>query len=72
MTVIESIVKDLSALPPAKVAEVARFVHSLSEVERAERLKILLETQGAFSPEDADAVEKAINEGCERIDARDW
>jgi hypothetical protein len=60
MSVVESIVKDLAGLPNAKLVEVARYVHALSEDAQKERLKILRETFGALSEEDGQAFEEAL------------
>jgi hypothetical protein len=72
VSTLEIILEDLKTLPTTKLDEAADYIHRLREASRAERLTILRETSGIFSPEDADAIEKAINEDCEKIDARDW
>jgi hypothetical protein len=63
------IVEDLKTLPPPKLEEAAQYIHRLREINREERLKISRETFGAFGPEDGAAIEKAIFEDCEKIDA---
>ena len=63
------IVEALKTLPPPKLGQVSDYIHRLKESDRSERLKILQETSGIWSSEEADAVEKAIEEGCENIDA---
>jgi hypothetical protein len=72
MSTLEIIVEELKALPPPKLEEAATFIHRLRETSRAEQLAILRETSGAWSGTDGEAIEKAIEEGCERIDPRDW
>ena len=72
MSTLEIIVEDLKSLPTPKLEEAAAYIHRLRETSRADRLAILRETSGVFSAEDADMIEKTINENCEKIDARDW
>ena len=72
MSTLESIVEELKSLPAPKLAEAAALIHGLRETSRAEQLEILRETSGAWSGPDGEAIEKAIEEGCERIDPRDW
>ena len=72
MSTLEIIVEDLKSLPTPKLEEAAAYIHRLRETSRADRLAILRETSGIINPEDADAIEKTINENCEKIDARDW
>ncbi len=74
------IVKDLQALPAPALKEAARYIHSLREVNQSakkalppeERSRILRETSGAWSSADADAIEQAIEEGCEKVDPSGW
>src|SRR5216684_8650120 len=61
---LENIVEDLKALPPARLEVAAKFVHRLKRISEEERQAILAQTAGSLSPEDADAMEKAIEEGC--------
>ena len=72
MSTLEIILEDLKALPAPRLAEVADYIHRLRETTREERSTILRETSGILKPEDADAIERAINEDCEMTDARDW
>lgn len=72
MSTLEIIVEELKNLPPPKLEEAATFIHRLHETSRAEQLAILRETSGGWSGADGEAIEKAIEEGCERIDPRDW
>ena len=66
------IVQELKALPTPKLEEVAAYVHRLRESNQSDRAAILRETAGSWSAEDADLIEKAIEENCETINARDW
>jgi hypothetical protein len=72
MSTLETIVAELRALPPLKLDMAASFIHSLREATQAERLAALERTAGAWSGPDGAVIEKAIKEGCERIDPRDW
>lgn len=69
---LDSIVEDLRSLPPDKLEEAAEFIRRLKPVTRAERDAILGRTFGSLSPEDAEAIRTAIEEGCERVDEREW
>jgi len=69
---LESIFEDLKSLPPARLEVAADFVHRLKRISEEERQAILARTAGSLSPEDADAMEKAIEEGCEQISEHVW
>jgi len=72
MSTLEMIVAELKALPPPKLDDAADYIHRLHETTREEQLAILNETAGAWSGPDGETIERAIEEGCERIDPRDW
>ena len=72
MSRLESIVADLRSLPPGKLELAADYIERLKRISDEERQAVLARTFGSLSREDADAMEKAIEEGCERIDERDW
>jgi len=72
VSTLEIIVEDLKSLPTPKLEEAAAYIHRLREISHADRLTILRETSGSWSSEDADLIEKTIQENCEKIDARDW
>jgi hypothetical protein len=69
---LENILEDLKTLPPAKLEVAADFVHRLKRISDEERQAILTRTAGALAPEDADEMERLIEEGCERIDEDGW
>ena len=69
---LENIVEDLKALPPAKLEVAAEFVHRLKRISEEERKAMLAQTAGSLSREDADAMERAIEEGCEQINEHGW
>lgn len=72
MSTLEAIVEELKALPAPKLEEAATFIHRLHERSRAERLEALRRSAGILTEADGAELEKVIEEGCERIDARDW
>ncbi|MGH8019303.1 MAG: hypothetical protein ACREIA_13625 [Opitutaceae bacterium] len=72
MSTLEMILEELRTLPPPKLEEAASYIHRLKEAARTERLLALERTAGAWSGPEGAAIEKAIEEGCERIDPRDW
>jgi len=69
---LEAIVEDLKSLPPAKLEAAADFVHRLKRISEEERQAILARTAGALSPEEADELDRVIEEGCEKIDESGW
>ncbi len=72
-TVEKTIHDQLAQLPVEKQQQVFEFVRALS---RDERLGVpgrrLLRFAGTIDRKDLIAIEKAVNEGCERIDANGW
>jgi hypothetical protein len=69
---LENIVEDLKTLPPGRLEVAADLVHRLSRISEEERQAILAQTFGSLSAEDADAMEKAIEEGCEQVNEHGW
>lgn len=72
MSTLEMIVEELKTLPPPKLEEAAALIHGLRERTRAERLAALEKSAGILTDEEGAELERAIEEGCERIDPRDW
>jgi hypothetical protein len=72
MSTLEIIVAELRGLPLPKLEEAASYIHRLRESTQIERLAALERTAGVWSGPEGEAIEKAIEEGCERIDPRDW
>ncbi|MBZ5617904.1 MAG: hypothetical protein LAQ69_04105 [Acidobacteriia bacterium] len=72
MSALENIVEDLKALPPARLEVAADFVHRLKQISEEERQAIFTRTSGSLSPEEADELERVIEEGCERVDEQGW
>lgn len=69
---LEAIVEDLKSLPPGKLEVAADFIHRLKRTSQEDRDATLARTFGCLSPEEADELERVIEEGCERINERDW
>ena len=72
MSPLETIVEDLKTLPPDRLEVAADFVHRLTRISEEERQAIFTRTAGALSPEEADELERVIEEGCEQIDEKGW
>jgi hypothetical protein len=69
---LDAIIENLKLLPPEKLGVVADFVTRLNATTEDERQAALARTAGCLSQEEADAMEKAIEDGCERIDEDGW
>lgn len=69
---LENIVEDLKSLPPARLEVAADFVHRLKRISEDERQAALARTFGSLSPEEADELERVIEEGCEQINEHGW
>ncbi len=66
------LLQTLDKLPVASQRAVLEFARALKEPEQGipySRIKHLI---GTLSSEVADAMEQAIEEGCERIDRNEW
>jgi len=72
MSTLELIVSELKTLPPPKLEEAAVFVHRLAEASHPDRAEVLRRTAGVWSGATGAAMEKAIEEGCERVEAHGW
>jgi hypothetical protein len=72
VSTLELIVSELKTLPPPKLEEAAALIHRLTESSHAERAEALRRTSGVWSGERGEAIEKAIEEGCERVDSHGW
>ena len=68
MSAIDDIVADLKSLPPERLRIAADFVQHLKRISAEDREAILDRTAGALSEEEADELERVIQEGCERVD----
>jgi len=72
VSTLETIVKELTNLPPHKLALAANYVQGLREVSHEERMAAFEATAGSLSTEEAGELERVIEESCERIDPSDW
>lgn len=72
MSKLETIVEELKTLPPDRLDSAADYIHRLTTISRAEKTAILKRTSGSLTPEEGDELARIIEEGCERIDERDW
>lgn len=72
-TVREQILNDLEQLSPEMQARAAQLVHGLVEAgPRGIPGRDLLRFDGAIDSESIREIEKAIEDGCERIDPEAW
>jgi hypothetical protein len=69
---LEAIVEDLKGLPPDQLDRAADYIHKLKTISHAERVAIIDQTSGSLTKEEGDELARTIEEGCERIDERDW
>ena len=69
---LENIFEDLKTLPPDRLAMAANYIRLLKPISQAERDAALARTFGCLSPEEADEMERVIEEGCEQINERAW
>lgn len=72
MSTLEMIVAELKTLPPPKLEEAAGYIHRLHETTREERLAALERSAEILSDEEGAELERVIEDGCEKVDARDW
>ena len=68
MSVLESIVKDLEALPAPKLVEVAHYVSGLNPKRKEERLAAIRDTAGCLSGDVGGDFERLVREEADRID----
>ncbi len=68
MTVRQSIIADLEALPVTALQSVADYVHQMRQRTTADRQAAFDATFGSMTKEEADAFDRVIEEGCERIE----
>jgi hypothetical protein len=69
MTAQENILADLQALPSTALQQVADYVHQLRGRSLIERQIAFDASFGSMPKEDADAFDRAIENGCEQIDS---
>jgi hypothetical protein len=69
---LENIVEDLKALPPDRLEMAANYIRQLKPISQEERDAALARTFGCLSPQEADELERVIEEGCEQINEHGW
>ena len=69
MTAEQSIIADLEALPPTALQTVADFVHQMRERATTDRQAAFDASFGCMTPDEADAFDRVIEEGCERVES---
>jgi hypothetical protein len=69
---LDTRIEDLKSLPPHTLPVAADFIQRLKRVSQEDRQAILARTSGCISQEDAGTMEKAVEEGCEKIDEDGW
>jgi DNA-directed RNA polymerase subunit F len=69
---LEAIVEDLKSLPPDKLEAAADFIRQLKPVSLEEHRAALDRTFGCLTKEEADELEKVIEEGCEQVNEHGW
>ncbi|MBM3814955.1 MAG: hypothetical protein FJW20_25310 [Acidimicrobiia bacterium] len=72
MSPLENIVEILKTLPPDKLEMAAIYIRQLKPASQAVREAALARTFGCLSPEEADEMERVIEEGCEQINECAW
>ena len=69
---LDDIFEDLKALPPDRLEMAANFIRRLKPIGEVEREVAPARTFGCLSPEEADEMERVIEEGCEQINEHGW
>jgi hypothetical protein len=72
MSTLETIFEELRTLPPTKLEEAASYIHRLREATREERRAALERSAKILSDAEGAELARVIEDGCEKIDARDW
>jgi len=70
--ITETIIEQVQELPEDLQYQVLSFIQSLRAPQKGIPGKNLLPFAGSIAPEDINAIEKAIEEGCEHIDTNEW
>jgi hypothetical protein len=69
---LEAIVEDLKSLPPEKLEAAADFIRQLKPISPEERQAVLDRTFGCLSKEEADELQRVVEEGCELVNEHGW
>lgn len=68
MSSLELAVATLRSLPEAFQGQAVEFIHKLHAANRQERLEALRRTAGCLSDDEADAMERTIEDAFEHVD----
>lgn len=71
MELLEKAIEELKALPPDRLAAAAAYIHRLTVPNLQKRRALLQNAGGVLSPEEADELERALQD-CRRIDPGEW
>lgn len=71
---VEALTKEFEALPERMQDRIMSLVHKLNANFSRQKTakKKIIDFAGTITKEDADNIEKAIYEECERIDINEW
>jgi len=72
MSTLELIVSELKTLSPPKLAEAAALIHRLKEFGGSDGAEALRRTAGVWAGSRGELIERAIEEGCEKVDPHGW
>jgi hypothetical protein len=72
MTALNIVYEELRHLAPNELSKAARFVHELRLTAKSDRAEVVDRTAGSLKGELGESLAKAIEDGCERIDANGW
>ena len=72
MSPLETVIEELRCLPPDKLERAAAYVHALRSGSNKDGHSAIKATAGCLAGEVGESLERAIEEGCERIDPADW
>ena len=72
MSPLDNIFEDLKALPPDRLEMAASFIRRLRPISQVEREAALARTFGCLSTEEADEMERVVEEGCDQINEHGW
>ncbi|HHT9155234.1 MAG TPA: hypothetical protein ACFYD5_05415 [Candidatus Tripitaka sp. YC43] len=68
----QEVLKYLQKLPPDKQQEILDLARKMAEPPKGTPGNTLLRFGGCIDKEDIKLMQKAINQGCERIDTDEW
>jgi hypothetical protein len=72
MSRLDEVIEDLKSLPTERLKVAADFIGRLKRISEDERQAALTRTFGCLSQEEADELERTIEDGCETIDEDGW